>query len=256
MNLVRSNRKERILELRLNRPEKKNAVNTAMLEELANLCERFRRDPEVRVVLLRGEGGSFCAGADLAEVSNSDAAALRQFHDTRERAFALIEDFACPTVAVIEGYALGTGLELALCADFRVASSEDLLGIPSSRLGVVESYLYITRLVRAVGLARANFMVFTGERLSAEEAQRIGLVERVIPRADIEDKIQALALALAGNAAGAISHSKRVLKECAEDPYLHSVSDPARPMIDSRAGEEMREGTQAFLEKREAKFDP
>ena len=137
-----------------------------------------------------------------------------------------------------------------------MASADAFLGVPSSRLGVVESYLYITRLVRAVGFARANFMVFTGERISAEEAYKIGLVERVFAREEMEERVRTLAVTLAGNAADAIRRSKRVLKECAEDPFLRTVADPARPMIESRAGEEMREGTRAFLEKRPAKFDP
>jgi enoyl-CoA hydratase len=256
MKYVKCERNDRIVTLSLNRPEKRNAVHTEALEELGGLCEELRRDPDVRVVLLRGEGGCFCAGADLAQINASDEGALRRFHDARERTFSLIEAFPCPTVAVIEGYALGTGLEMALCTDFRVASEGAFLGIPSSRLGVVESYLYLNRLVRAVGLARANFLVFTGEKFRAEEARGIGLVERVFPDDILEERVLLLAEGLAGNAAQAIRGSKQVLRECAADPRLEGVDDPARPMIESMGGQEMQEGTRAFIEKRQAKFDP
>ncbi|MBN1615202.1 MAG: enoyl-CoA hydratase/isomerase family protein [Deltaproteobacteria bacterium] len=256
MSYVICERAERIATLCLNRPEKRNAVNTGMLEELGGLCEELRRETDVRVVLLRGAGGYFCAGADLSQIGASDEGALRRFHDVRECTFELIEAFPCPTVAVIEGYALGTGLEMALCADFRIASAGALLGVPSSRLGIVESYGYLNRLVKAVGPARANFLVFTGERLPAGEARLIGLVEKVFPDEVFEEGVRALVEGLVGNASRAIRGSKRVIRECAADPHLEGVADPARPMVDSLGGREMQEGTRAFIEKRRAKFDP
>jgi len=256
MSYVNCRRHDRIVTLSLNRPEKRNAVNTEALEELGGLCEELRQDPDVRVVLLRGEGGCFCAGADLTQINASDEGGLRRFHDAREHTFSLLEAFPCPTVAVIEGFALGTGLEMALCTDFRLAAEEAFLGVPSSRLGVVESYGYLNRLVKAVGPARANFLVFTGERLSAGEARQIGLVERVFAGEALEEELRALADGLAGNAAQAIRGSKQVIRECAANPRLEGVDDPARPMIESLGGREMQEGTRAFIEKRRAKFDP
>ncbi len=256
MSLVTWERREAAVTLYLNRPEKKNAVNGELLEELGDLCERFGKEPGIRVVLLRGAGGCFCAGADLARLGASDEASLRLFHDLREDVFSRIESLPCPTLAVIEGYALGTGLELALCADFRVASEGAFLGVPSSRLGIVESYHYLARLVRSVGLGRANYLVFTGERVPAREAQKIGLVEVVLPLDGWDEGVEELAGTLAGNAAVAMARSKRVLRECAADPWLRFVADPALPMVESIRNREMQEGTQAFLEKRPADFTP
>ena len=256
MSLVTWERHGDAVTLGLDRPEKKNAVNEQLLEELRVLCEQVEKDRGIRVVLLRGEGGCFCAGADLARLGASDEASLRRFHDLREEVFSRIETFPCPTLAVIEGYALGTGLELALCADFRVASQRAFLGVPSSRLGIVESYHYLARLVRSVGLARANYLVLTGERVAAEEAHRVGLVEVVAAQEDLDERVAMLVGTLAGNAAASMGRSKQVLRECAADPWLRSVVDPALPMVESIGRSEMHEGTRAFLEKRKAEFTP
>ncbi len=254
MSLVKWERRGSTVNLSLNRPEKKNAVNEELLDELQGFCERFEKEPGIRVILFRGEGRCFCAGADLAHLGDSDEASLRRFHDLREGVFSRIEALPCPTVAVIEGYALGTGLELALCADFRVASEQAFLGVPSSRLGIVESYHYLARLVRAIGLARANYLVLTGGRIPAAEAQKIGLVEVVLPQDALDEHVEGLVGTLAGNAAVSMARSKQVLKECAADPWLRSAADPALPMVESIRSAEMHEGTRAFLEKRKADF--
>lgn len=254
MNLVQWDLHGKILTLSLNRAEKKNAVNTDMLGELEPLLDRVCEMDTIRAVIVRGEGGCFCAGADLKTLSGFSPGDMRVFHDLRERVLAKLEGLLCPTLSAIEGFALGTGLELALSTDIRVAGSGAFVGIPSSALGIVESHLYLARLVRCVGLSRARFLVLTGERLSATEARHWGLVERVYPDGEVMNRTRRMAEAIAANAPVSVRLSKQILRACGQDPYLKNVKDPGASMVHSTGGTEMREGTTAFAQKRPARF--
>lgn len=254
MKLVRSEAEEGVLTLSLNRADKKNAVNGALLVELESCLDRAAADASLRAVIVRGEGGCFCAGADLRELTNFSPDAMRAFHDLRERVLAKLEELPCPTIAAIEGFALGTGLELALSTDFRVAAEGAALGVPSSLLGIVESHHYLARLVRSAGLSRARFLVLTGQRIMAAEACAWGLVEQVFPDPELPGRVAELARAIARHAPASVRLSKRILGECHRDPYLREVADPGGAMAGSAGGAEMREGTAAFVEKRRARF--
>lgn len=243
-----------ILTLSLNRPEKKNAVDVPLLEELDATLGRYEANPEARVLVVRGCGGCFCAGADIRALNSFGPTQMRAFHDLRERVLSRIEDFPGPTMAVVEGFALGTGLELALSTDFRLAAADALFGVPSARLGVTESYPYTARLVRCAGLARTQFLILTGERIGAAEAREIGLVERVFPPGELAEQAAALARTMAANAPLAMVRSKQVIRNCWEDPLMERIDDPAQPFVDSAGRQELREGTGAFLDKREAQF--
>jgi enoyl-CoA hydratase/carnithine racemase len=179
-----------------------------------------------------------------------DEEGIRGFHRLRERTFALLEDFPCPAIAVIQRYALGTGLELALCCDFRVAAADARLGIPSARLGLVESYEYFTRAVRTMGRAWTRRMVFTGDPVDADTALRIGLVEEVCPPESIFQRTEELVAKILKNSFASIRHTKRVIADCARDPNLLSISDPASPLVESTRTPDFKTATQAFLEKR------
>ncbi|MEW6489296.1 MAG: enoyl-CoA hydratase/isomerase family protein [Thermodesulfobacteriota bacterium] len=254
MKLIRSAAEEGVLTLSLNRAEKKNAVNGELLVELESHLDRAAADASLRAVIVRGEGGCFCAGADLRELTNFSPEAMRAFHDLRERVLAKLEELPCPTFAAIEGFALGTGLELALSTDFRVAAEGAALGVPSSLLGIVESHHYLARLVRSAGLSRARFLVLTGQRIGAAEACAWGLVEKVFPDGELPGRVAQLAQAIAGHAPASVRLSKRILGECDRDPYLREVADPGGAMAGAAGGAEMREGTAAFVEKRRARF--
>jgi enoyl-CoA hydratase/carnithine racemase len=251
MELIRHQQQDGILTLTLNRPARKNAVSTELLTEFDAVLRHFETDGATNVVVVRGEGRCFCSGADINELGAFDAAAMRRYHDLREGVLARLEGFPCPTVAAVEGFALGTGLELALSADLRVASEDAFLGIPSSRLGIVESHLYMARLVRCVGPSRAALLVFGGERIDAREAQDFGLVERVYPATQFEESVQALAATIASHAPGPVRRSKTVLRTCARDPFLERVPDPGLPMVESAGTRELTAGTGAFANRRE-----
>lgn len=254
MTLVTSAKEAGILNVQLNRPEKLNACNTALLQSLQTVLAAHASDDQIKILMLSGCGGCFAAGADIKELSEMDDAGIRRFHRLREKTLALLEAFPAPTMAVIQRYALGTGLELALSCDFRIAGAEAQFGIPSARLGIVESYEYTTRLVRAVGAAQAKKMVFTGERLNAETAFAVGIIQEVVPAEMLLHRGQALADAVCANSGIAMRRSKAVIDTCRRDPNLEQVADTAQPMADALQTADFKEGTRAFLEKRRPRF--
>jgi len=250
MALVLFERKEDTLRISLNRTSALNAINSAVLQELEQGLKQHESDPAVQALLLFGQGGCFASGADIGELSSLDEGGIRKFHELRERTFDLLEKYACPTLAVIERYALGTGLELALCCDFRIAASDARLGVPSARLGLVESYGYFTRLVRAAGPSWAKKMVFTGDPIDGETAFQIGLVEELSPPERIFERAEAILSRILKNSAASIRQTKRVIADCAQDPNLFRVTDPAVPMVNSTQSQDFKEATRAFLEKK------
>jgi enoyl-CoA hydratase len=253
MSLVLFERKEDALQVSLNRTSTLNAINSSVLQELEQGLKRHEFDPAIKSLMLFGQGGCFASGADIRELASLDEGGIRKFHELRERTFDLLEKYPCPTMAVIEKYALGTGLELALCCDFRIAAGDARLGVPSARLGLVESYEYFTRLVRSVGPSWAKKMVFTGDQVDAETALQIGLVEELAPPDQIFQRAEILLSKILKNSSPAIRQTKRVIADCGQDPNLFLVNDPAFPMVDSTKSEDFKEATRAFLEKRNKK---
>ena len=250
MTLVLFEEKENTLWVSLNRTSALNAINSAVLQELEQGLKEHEFDPAMRTLILFGQGECFASGADIGELSTLDEKGVRKFHQLRERTFKLLEKYPCPTIAVIQKYALGTGLELALCCDFRVAETGARLGVPSAKLGLVESYEYFTRLVRAVGPSWAKKMVFTGDPVDAETAWRIGLIEELSPPEQVFERVDVLLGKIRKNSSSSIRQTKRVIVDCAQDPNLFLVGDPALPMADSTKSEDFKEATRAFLEKK------
>ena len=253
MAFVLFQKDKEILRVSLNRTAALNAINSAVLQDLENGLKSREADPEIRSLVLSGQGGCFASGADIRELSGLNEEGIRKFHHLRERTFDLLEKFPCPTIAVIQRYALGTGLELALCCDFRIAAADARLGVPSARLGLVESYEYFTRLVQAVGPAWAKKMVFTGEQVDAETALRIGLIEEIGSPAQIFERTEDLLSKILKYSIFSIRQTKKVIADCARDPNLQTISDPAHSLVESTKTSDFKEATRAFLEKREKK---
>src|SRR4051812_20480748 len=170
--------------LTINRADKLNALNRTLLEELSGAIEEVAGDERVRALVITGAGSkAFVAGADIAEIAAlEDAEAGVEFARFGQGVFAQIERLAIPVIMAINGYALGGGCELALCGDIRLASDNAQLGQPEVNLGVIPGYGGTQRLSRVVGRDRAKGIIFTGERVGAEDAYRIGLVDRVVPQ--------------------------------------------------------------------------
>jgi len=244
----------RILNVALNRVSALNAVNSDLLKELEAGLKTYADNPNLAALKLYGQGGCFSAGADIKELAGLDEQGIRFFHGLRERTFARLEHFPAPTIAVIEKYALGTGLELALCCDFRIAADTAKLGVPSARLGIVESYEYMARLMRAVGPFQAKKIIFTAEKIDAAPALSMGLVEEIVPTDNLLSRAATLLERVSDNSIYSLRHSKKVLEECVRDPNLSGVKDTAAPMVKSIKTSDFKEGVQSFLNKRQAKF--
>ena len=250
MGLVRLDKKDDLLKVSLNRTQALNAINSGLLQELEQGLKKHEKDETIRSVLVYGEGNCFASGADIKELSGLDEEGIRTFHQLRERTFLLLETFPAPTVALIEKYALGTGLELALCCDFRIAASDARLGVPSAKLGLVESYEYFTRVVRAVGISWAKRMVFSGEPVDGETAWKIGLTEEICPPDKIFERADFLLARIRDNSLSSIRETKKIMTECLKNPNLSFVKDPALPLVKSMNSGDFKERTYAFLEKR------
>jgi enoyl-CoA hydratase/carnithine racemase len=254
MPLILFELNNRILNVALNRVSALNAVNSDLLKELEAGLKTYAENSNITALKLSGQGGCFSAGADIKELAGLDEHGIRFFHDLRERTFARLEHFPAPTVAVIEKYALGTGLELALCCDFRIAAQSAKLGVPSAKLGIVESYEYMARLMRAVGPFQAKKIIFTGERIDGATALSIGLVEEIAPPDNLLPRAATLLERVSNNSIYSLRHSKEVMAECVRDPNLTGVKDTADPMVKSIKTADFKEGVQSFLDKRQAKF--
>jgi enoyl-CoA hydratase len=255
MNRIRSERRGPVELLTLDRPKALNALDRATLEELLECCERLGADTSVRAVVLTGEGRAFAAGADIAEMRGLDAQQAEAFSRLGHAAMDALESLAAPTVAAVNGYALGGGCELACACDWIYASEKARFGQPEVNLGLIPGFGGTGRLVRRIGSAWAKELVLGGEPIDAETALRIGLVNRLFaPDALLESALDA-AEKIAGKGPLAIAAAKRVILQGqdADARTAHALEQAAFGLIS--AGAERAEGMDAFLEKREPSFE-
>lgn len=241
-----------VAHLTLNRPKVLNALNCATFAELADAFEQLANDPAVRVVLLSGAGGrAFAAGADIGEISATrDSLEGRAFALRGQQVFRQIETLDKPVIACIQGFALGGGCELAMACTFRIASEDAKLGQPEAKLGVIPGYGGTQRLPRLVGRSTALKLLLTGEIVSAPEALRIGLIDEVVPAAELVPRAEALAQAIAQNAPLAVAETLRVVEEGLGLPLDLALLREAEVFGRLCATEDKAEGISAFLEKR------
>ncbi len=255
MNRIRSERRGSVELLTLDRPKALNALDRAALEALLDCCERLAADPSVRAVVLTGEGRAFAAGADIAEMRGLDAQQAEAFSRLGHAAMDALESLAMPTIAAVNGYALGGGCELACACDWIYASEASRFGQPEVSLGLIPGFGGTGRLVRRVGSAWAKELVLGGEPIDAETALRIGLVNRLFaPDALLGSALDA-AEKIAGKGPLAIAAAKRVILQGqdADARTAHALEQAAFGLIS--AGAERAEGMDAFLEKREPSFE-
>lgn len=241
-----------ITQVTLNRPKVLNALNAATFRELGAAFSSLAADPTIRAVLLTGAGGrAFAAGADISELSAAASPEEgRAFALRGQQVFRQIETLGKPVIACIQGFALGGGCELAMACNFRIAAEDARLGQPESKLGVIPGYGGTQRLPRLVGRGAALKLLLTGEIIDAHEALRIGLVDEVVPAADMMTRAEALAQAIAKNAPLAIEETLRLVEEGLSLPLELALLREAESFGRLCATADKSEGTQAFLEKR------
>jgi enoyl-CoA hydratase len=237
------------------RPKELNALNRRSLEELESVLEEARVDDQVRVLILTGSGDkAFVAGADINELAQKKPLGGRDTALYGQRVFRRLETLGKPSIAAINGYALGGGCELALACSIRLASRTAKLGQPEVKLGIMPGYGGSQRLTRLCGPGVANEMCLTGEMISAEEALRIGLVNHVYEPGELLAAAGALAKKIAANAPIAVRFAAEAIGRSADLTLDEGLALEATLFSLCCATEDMREGTQAFLEKRAARF--
>lgn len=244
-----------ITTLTINRPEKYNAVNNATVEEIDQALDRLEADPELRVVILTGSGEkAFVAGADIEELEKRDTLLGRTETRRRQEVYSRIEQLDVPSIAAINGWALGTGLELTLVCTLRIASTKAKMGQPEVKLGIIPGAGGTFRLPRLVGLGRAMEMILTGEPVTADEALSMGLVNRVIPPEKLMEEVRALAETIVARPKLAVQYAKEAVLRCSEGALIEGLAHESYLHALSCGTEDKKEGVASFLQKREPKF--
>jgi len=238
-----------------NRPKVLNALNRKTIEELRDALVAARDDATVRVLILTGAGEkSFVAGADISELAQQTPVNGKEFSLFGQSVFHLLETIGKPSICAINGFALGGGCELALSCSIRIASKTAKLGQPEVKLGIIPGYGGSQRLARLCGKGVAHELCLTGEMITAEEAKRIGLVNRVYEPAELLSAAEAMAKKIIANAPIAVKYTMEAIERGVEMAQQEGLFLEATLFGLSCATEDMREGTQAFLEKRPAGF--
>jgi enoyl-CoA hydratase len=248
-------RRDNVTIVTISRPEKYNALNRAVLSELDSVFRSLTADASVRAIVLTGAGDkAFVSGADIGELAPLDTRGAEEASRFGSDIFRRIELSAAPVIAAVNGFALGGGCELALACHIRYASDNAKFGLPEVGLGIIPGYGGTQRLPRIVGLGRANELIATGRMIDAEDALRIGLVNKVVPQAHLLDETYALACAIANNAplavAAALDAARRGL-DAGIDTGLR-LESTFFGILGST--EDMHAGLSAFLEKKKAPF--
>ena len=244
--------------LTINREAQRNSMSFEMWAAFPGYIKELDSNASVRVIVLTGSGEkAFASGADISEFyskrTGRDAATL--YHHAVEATMASLEASSKPVIAMVNGFAIGGGCELAVACDLRIAAESASFGIPSGKLGLVVSFSDTKRLVDLVGPAIAKEMLMTGRRLSAHEALAVGLVNRVVPDPLLRQTTLEIAGTIAANAPFSVASTKAMVEQCRHDPDLSAVNatDADRP-LHCYETEDFREGVQAFLEKRPPRF--
>jgi len=241
--------------LKINRPKALNALNSKVVEELDRALDAIEASRDIRVLILSGTGEkAFVAGADIVELSGLSSDQAEKFAQRGQEVFRRFELLKIPVIAAVNGYALGGGTELALSCDFIYASENARFGQPEVLLGIMPGFGGTQRLMRVVGVNRAREMIYTGDHITAEEALRIGLVNKVVPQDQLMNEAMRVATIIASRAPLAIAASKEAINDgydVALDKGLEFEKDLFRDLFDT---DDSKEGTKAFVEKREPRF--
>ena len=244
-----------VVTVTINRPKSLNALNRQTLRELGEALAQLQDDPIVRCLIITGAGDrAFIAGADINELAVLTPLNARELALSGQHLFSVIETLGKPVVAAINGVALGGGCELAMACTLRIASDTARLGQPEINLGLIPGYAGTQRMARLVGKGKAMELILTGIHITADEAVRIGLVNRVVPAGELMTHVRALAAELAAKPPVAVRCCIDAINQGLDMPFAEGCQHEATLFGLVTSTEDMREGTKAFLEKRKAEF--
>ncbi|MCY8515764.1 enoyl-CoA hydratase [Bacillus atrophaeus] len=255
-NVLFSLRKETIAVVTLNRSHAANSLSSDMLYELQDTAQKIESDPNIRCVILTGSGEkAFCAGADLKERRGMDHSQVRRSVSLIQSVVSRIEALPQPVIAALNGTALGGGLELALACDIRIATNDVRLGLPETSLAIIPGAGGTQRLPRLIGQGKAKELIYTGRRISAQEAKEIGLIEYVTASADLLPKAEQLAEFIAANGPIAVRQAKFAINKGLETDLNTGLSIEQKAYEITIPTKDRTEGLQAFQEKRRANYE-
>jgi enoyl-CoA hydratase len=240
-----------------NNPERHNAVSLEMWEATTSMLNGFAADPDIRVVVLTGAGGkAFVSGADISKFGSerSTIEAVRAYNTKTDATYASIAEFPKPTIAMIQGYCIGGGLGLATCCDLRIASDNSRFAVPAAKLGLGYGYTGLKRLVDIVGPSFAKEIFYTARQFDAEEARVMGLVNRVVPAAELETYVKSITDMISANAPLTIKAVKYTVGEIVKDESKKNIARSAELVEQCFASRDYTEGRTAFMEKRKPVF--
>jgi enoyl-CoA hydratase/carnithine racemase len=254
---IRYETAERLATITLNRPDKRNAMNATMFTELGDAAERAAGDDETRAVLVRGQGASFCAGIDLTSLGDlmgADKDRIEAFILTAQRPYRVLQTLSKPVVAAVQGHALGAGFQLALACDLRVLGEDASLGMLEIQFGIVPDLGGNHSLAALAGPSRAKELVWTGRRIDAPEADRLGLATAVVPTERVGDEAESLARTLAAKPPLPVGYAKSIIAGAAARGLEATMDEERRAQLECLSSEDHREAVAAFFEKRPGEF--
>lgn len=238
----------------LSRPKALNALNTELLVELSDVIDRISADDGIHVLIITGEGKSFVAGADITEMKDFDSVKGLKYGELGASVFRKIQKLKIPSIAAVNGFALGGGCELAMCCDIRIASDNAKFGQPETGLGITPGFSGCVRLARLAGVAKARELIYTADIISAIEAEKIGLVNRVVPADQLMDSSMEMAKKIASKAQLAVRYSKMAINRGYETDIETAIAFENQVFALCFSTEDQKEGMTAFVEKRKPQF--
>lgn len=252
-NIILS-QEEGVAIIKINRPKILNAVDVDTLLEINSVMHELNEDGNVKVIIITGEGKGFIAGSDISCLSKMDSIQARNYSQIGQSILSYIENLEKPVIAAINGYALGSGCELAMACDIRIASEFAKLGQPETKLGLIPGHAGTQRLSRLVGTAKAKELIFTSAIIDAQEALKIGLVNKTVPADELMTETMKLARTIIEMGPMAVKLSKTVINRGTDSNFTTGASYESEAFSVCFSTPEAREGMNAFLEKRKPKW--